>query len=199
MSGYDVLNQAGERIGWSLYQYDDGYRYVPVEESSQDDQLSTLKLSKIAELKQYVRLLIEATDWRIERAKEREAIGAEGETLTDVYSQRETYRRAGNRAEKEIQALDNAESIQSYQFAITDADTYQSGVLTKLQFISRITVDEYKNIAKARKTNAELDRMFQMLELSEYINTQDESTIASIQSLVQAGFITEQRAEEILA
>lgn len=71
-------------------------------------------------------------------------------------------------------------------------------ILTKREFIKRLTVAEYAAIKAAAPHHPELDYSWQMFMLAEYIDTRDEDTIAGVTMLEQAGVIAVGRAAEIL-
>ncbi len=74
-----------------------------------------------------------------------------------------------------------------------------SSVLSKREFIKRLTVTEYATIKTAALTNPTLDYYWQMFMLAADINTGDPDTVAGVQMLEQAGLIAVGRAAEILA
>lgn len=73
-----------------------------------------------------------------------------------------------------------------------------SVMLTKREFIKRLSVEEYAAIKAAAAANAQLDYYWQMFMLAEEINLGDPDTIAGVNMLEQAGLIGTGRAQEIL-
>lgn len=66
--------------------------------------------------------MIDELQWRLERAQERETIGAEGETVEDVLRDREAVRRASNRAEDYINNSNNPTELRRYSFEVLPSD-----------------------------------------------------------------------------
>lgn len=73
-----------------------------------------------------------------------------------------------------------------------------SRILTKREFIKRLTVDEYAAIKATAQVNSTLDYYWQMFMLAEEIDTGDADTVAGVNLLEQAGLIGVGRAQEIL-
>lgn len=85
-------------------------------------KLAKVKADRKAKIKREAASLIEATDWRVTRAQERQVLGVEGETVAEVLAEREAMRRASNRAKAEVNALASPASVRAYTWAVTEAD-----------------------------------------------------------------------------
>lgn len=160
--------------------------------------LTRKKAEKITQIKSMVTEQIEALTWRIERAKERDALGASGETLNDVLTERESLRRAGNRIEAEINALSTIDEVNAVQFAVKPEDSITVARVTRLQFLQRFTDDEMNGFVTAAKTNAALEAYLMKLQNAEGVLLTDPSTIVGVQALEMMQIIGAGRAQEIL-
>lgn len=72
-------------------------------------------------------------------------------------------------------------------------------VITKRQFLGRITPDEYSNIKIAASMNAQVDYFWQMFTISDEIDLDFPDTIYGLNMLEQAGLLSSGRASEILS
>ena len=144
---------------------------------------------------------IESLQWRIERAKERDKIGATGETEADVLREREAIRRASNRAEQYIEQLTDDAEIRRYRLDILPSDYPPNTVLTRLQFMRRFTDAERAAIRAARDSGESQDLLdfWELLQLASQINVNDVDIQTGVGMLEQAGLIGEGRASEIVS
>ncbi|MBL1267660.1 MAG: hypothetical protein COA87_007910 [Halomonas sp.] len=144
---------------------------------------------------------IESLQWRIERAKERDKIGATGETEADVLREREAIRRASNRAEQYIEQLEDDAEIRSYRFDVLPSDYPANAVLTRLQFMRRFTDAERAAIRAARDSGESQDLLdfWELLQLASQINVNDADIHTGVGMLEHAGLIEAGRAEQITA
>ena len=160
--------------------------------------LTRKKAEKITQIKSMVTEQIEALTWRLERAKERDAIAAAGETVNDVLTEREALRRAGNRIETEINALSTLADVNAVQFTVKPEDSITVARVTRLQFLQRFTDDEMNGFVTAAKTNAALEAYLMKLQNAEGIVLTDPATIMGTQALEMLGIIGTGRAATIL-
>ena len=80
-------------------------------------ELSTAKAARIELIKQEAADRIAATDWRLERARERAALGEQNqETEADVLAEREQIRQASNAAEAAVIALTMVEQVKTFSW-----------------------------------------------------------------------------------
>ena len=86
-----------------------------------DYTLDELKAKKIAQIKSSAQELIAGLEWRIERAIEREKLDEPGESLAEVYREREAIRKANNRLEAAITSATD-ESELDIELQITSED-----------------------------------------------------------------------------
>ena len=79
--------------------------------------LAEAKSKRIDEIKAEAADRIAATDWRLERARERAALGKENpETEADVLAEREAIRQASNVAESAVIALTMVEQVKTFSW-----------------------------------------------------------------------------------
>ena len=82
-----------------------------------DAELSAAKAARIELIKQEAADRIAATDWRLERARERAALGEQNlETEADVLAEREQIRQASNAAEAAVIALTTVEQVKTFSW-----------------------------------------------------------------------------------
>ena len=80
-------------------------------------ELSTAKNNRIVLIKSEAADRIAATDWRLERARERAALGEENqETEADVLAEREAIRQASNAAESAVMSLSSVEDVTAFSW-----------------------------------------------------------------------------------
>ena len=80
-------------------------------------ELSAAKAARIELIKQEAADRIAATDWRLERARERAALGEKNpETEANVLAEREAIRQASNAAESAVIALTMVEQVETFSW-----------------------------------------------------------------------------------
>lgn len=143
---------------------------------------------------------IEALAWRIERAEERDKIGAEGETVGEVLREREAIRRASNRAEAEVNALESIAEVQGYDWAVLPEDWPANTTMTRLQFMRRFTDDERAAIRAARDSGQSQDLLdfWELLKVATSVNINDQDIQLGVGMLEQVGLIGTGRSTEVL-
>lgn len=145
---------------------------------------------------------IAALAWRLERAQERAKIGAPGETVAQVLTEREAVRRASNRAELEVQALTDIAAIEAFTWEVTTADYPVSTLVTRLAFLSRFTDAEAVAIDLAgigeTAEAASVRRYVNKIEAAAFIDLSREDTRSGVQALEALGILAAGRAAEIL-
>lgn len=96
--------------------YDGISKWTPSTAAS-DAELSTAKAARIELIKQEAADRIAATDWRLERARERAALVEQSpETEADVLAEREQIRQASNAAEAAVIALTMVEQVKTFSW-----------------------------------------------------------------------------------
>ena len=96
--------------------YDGIAEWTPSPAAS-DAELSAAKAARIELIKQESAERIATTDWRLERARERAALGLDNpETEADVLAEREQIRQASNAAEAAVIALTMVEQVKTFSW-----------------------------------------------------------------------------------
>ncbi|EKO3626403.1 hypothetical protein M3926_000418 [Vibrio metschnikovii] len=79
--------------------------------------LTLAKAEKILEIKEEAERRIGLLGWRLERAKEREALGIVGyETVNDIYQLKEGIRQWSNQLEVELMQIESVGEVDSFRF-----------------------------------------------------------------------------------
>ena len=152
-----------------------------------------------ARIKAEAARLIEATDWKLARAREREAAGwATLAEVDAVLAEREAIRRSSNAAEAAVDALTDVGSVQTFTWSI-DVTVAAPRRLTHKGFSDRFTDAEMQAILAAAEANAALKTWWEKFKLARDINLDDPATQGGVQALEIAGLIGEGRAAEVLA
>jgi len=150
---------------------------------------------------------IKALQWRIDRAVERDHIGVAGESVDDVYREREMLRRAGNRSDEYINGLEDLTEIRNHQLTVLPSDTPDDTVVSTLEFMRRFTPQERKNMRAIRDKGSaeqatqsqELQDFWELLQLASSVNINDPDTQGGVMMMEAAGLLAAGRANEILA
>lgn len=200
--GFNILDKDNNHIGWTLSKYDDtNVTFVDDSKPLPAIDVAALKINKISAIKLDAAQMITDTDWRLQRATEREQIGVaikNIETVADVLSEREAIRAASNRAEMEINRLRSAKSINNFTWQVEPSDYPPTAALTHLQFLRRFTSDERAAINTAAKENASVNDYMSMLQMAKFISTKDADVILGVNMLEQNKIIGKGRAGQIL-
>lgn len=161
--------------------------------------LERAKTARKARIKAEAARLIEATDWKLARAREREASGwATLAEVDAVLAEREAIRRSSNAAEAAVDALTDVGSVQTFTWSI-DVAVAAPRRLTNKGFSDRFTDAEMQAILAAAETNAALKTWWEKFKLARDINLDDPATQGGVQALEIAGLIGEGRVAEVLA
>jgi len=163
-------------------------------------RLVAIQLARITTIKASAATQLTEIDWRLERAQERDKIGADGETINDVLSEREAIRRASNRAETEVQALTSIEDIEAFTWEVLPSDYPTNTVVTRLAFMRLFTDEERVNIRAARDSGQSQDLLdfWEMLMVATAVNLHDQSIQQGVTMLETQGLIGVNRAAEVL-
>lgn len=200
--GFNILDKDNNHIGWTANEFendgdlqfvDDTLEIVP--------DIDALKANKVIEIKQQASQLLADTDWQLQRATERDALGMallESETPKAILSYREAVRRASNRAETELNKRSAVNTVNAFTWQVEPSDYPSDKSLTHLEFLRRFTSDERIAITQAGLSNTAIADYIKMLDVAKFINTTDSDVAAGVQSLEAAGVIDAGRATEIL-
>lgn len=161
--------------------------------------LDRAKTARKARIKEEAARLIEALDWKLARARERET--AAWATLSEVdavLAEREAIRRSSSAAEVAVDAMTDVSSVQSFVWSV-DVLVPVPRRLTQTQFAGRFTDTELQGILAAAQANPALGAWWEKFKLAKDINLDDLATQAGVQALEFAGLIAAGRAAAILA
>ena len=160
--------------------------------------LERAKAARKARIKAEAARLIEATDWKLARAREREAAGWAALAEVDaVLAEREAIRRSSSAAEADVDALTDVGSVQTFTWSI-DVAVAAPRRLTHKGFSDRFTDAEMQAILAACQANAAINAWWEKFKLARDINLDDPATQGGVQALEIAGLIGEGRAAEVL-
>lgn len=200
--GFNILDKDGTHIGWTASEFDNDSNLQFVDDTLEiAPDIDAIKANKVNAIKQQAAQLINDTEWQLQRATERDALGIaaiESETPSSVLSYREAIRCASNRIEDELKNIDDIDVINNITLEVKDEDYPNMKVLTHLQFLRRFTSEERVAINIAKDTNPTIADYMQMLNIAKFINIADEDVIAGVNALALAGVITKTRAKVIL-
>ncbi len=159
--------------------------------------LDILKARQIARIKDQAAQLISATDWKLQRAQERDAAGWGSLADIDaVLAEREAIRRSSNAAEAAVSALTDAAAITSFSWQVS-ATVELPKRITRGQFLDRFTAAETEQILAAAASNVALKRWVMRLENSEWVKPDEARN--GLAALEIAGLLQPGRAAQILA
>lgn len=176
----------------------DGLEYDAQSHSARYN-LSAYQARRANEMRAQAQTQIEALQWRIERAKEREQLGLPGETLEAVLVEREALRRASNRCTAEVLAADTLDAVRAVVFAVTEADRATPTRITRLQFLSRFTDAEMQAVIAASDQSPALRAALMKWQTADGIVLTDPATVAGVEALEIAGLLAAGRSAEVLA
>lgn len=157
--------------------------------------LARAKAARITAIKTEAATLIAATDWRLQRAREREAAG--WATLADVdlvLAEREAVRRSSNAAEQAVAALSALAAIHDFSWSVDTAPPEPRRV-THTQMIDLFTDAELTEI----RSNALLANWWTRFTLADFVSLADPVTVGGIQALAALGVLAPGRAAQVLA
>ena len=79
--------------------------------------ITIARAEKILAIKTEAERRINLLQWRLERAREREALGIAGyETVNDIYQEKESIRQWSNQLEVELMQLESVDAVDSFCF-----------------------------------------------------------------------------------
>ncbi len=159
--------------------------------------LAKAKKQGIAKIKLIAQNLIESSDWKLQRAKERDQ-GGWG-TLSDidhVLAERESIRRSSDAAEVSLSQLTTIQEVQAFSWSV-NVNVSPAMRLTRGEFLDRFTELETVNIVAAAQTNATLRAWLLRMENGEWVIRNQ--AIPGLEALEIAGLLAPGRAAEILA
>lgn len=103
-----------------------------------------------------------------------------------------------NEATSQVEGLTKLELEAQYTWENGEFTLLPKRILTKKEFLKRLTPVEYVTIKTAALQNPYLDYYWQLFMLAEHIDLADFDTVQGIYLLAQAGLIQPERPAEIL-
>lgn len=159
------------------------------------------KAARIATIKQEAEALISATDWKLQRAKEREEAG--WASLADVDAillERECIRRSSNEAEALLKGLGTVADVEVFQWQPSIAVTSPHRV-THAQFLDALEAlgqDVISAILSAVETNPALRKWWTYFDKTQVISASDPRLQAGLQGLEIAGVLPPDGAQAVI-
>lgn len=200
--GFNILDKDGKQIGWTASEFDNDSDLQFIDDTLEiAPDVDALKTNKVEAIKQQASQLLADTEWQLQRAQERDALGMallESETPKAILSYREAVRRASNRAETELNKLSAVNTVNDFTWQVEPSDYPNNKSLTHLEFLRRFTSDERIAITQAGLSNTAIADYIKMLDVAKFISTTDSDVAAGVQALEAAGVIDVGRAAEIL-
>lgn len=192
-----VLVEAPEDFDSSVFS-----RYYYTEGSlARDDArwINEFKTARIERIKEEATKLLEATDWTLQRAREREEAGWTAlSMINELLAARESIRKSSDRAEAEVLLLEEPNDIISYRWeVIYDVPTPRR--VTRQAFLALFTNQETEAIFTAAKAAPLIEGWLMRVQAAQYVNLDDPATVMGVQGMVLAGLLTEARAAEVLS
>ncbi|MFZ6744696.1 hypothetical protein ACO0LC_15860 [Undibacterium sp. JH2W] len=162
-----------------------------------DTALAAAKAARCSQIKEEAACLIAATDWKKQRANERDAAGwGSLADIDTVLAERESIRRSSDAAELAANALTDINAVQAFTWSVNVAVPAPNR-LTRGQFLDRFTKEERAAILAAAEANASLKDWVMRLENADWIKPIEATP--GLQALEIAGLIQPGRAAAILA
>lgn len=161
--------------------------------------LGRAKAARIARIKAEAGRLIVATDWRLERARERQDAGWGTLAQTDVVmAQREAIRRSSDLAEAAVDAMTDPAAVHAFTWSV-EVEVDPQRRLSHKAFSDLFTAAELQAILGAAESSTAVRAWWEKFKLAKDVNMTDPATLAGVQALEIAGLIGDGRAAEILA
>ncbi len=169
----------------------------PVQDAALALQLA--RAARLAAIKQEAATLLAATDWKLQRAKEREQAGwLQVADVAAVLAEREAIRRSSNAAEEAVAALTDVAAVNALTWAPDAVAVPAPRLLTHEQLIGRFTAQEWQAMTEAARANTAMDAWMRRFALANIISLDDPATAAAIHALELAGILAQGRADDIL-
>lgn len=156
---------------------------------------------RITTIKQEAAELIAATDWRLQRAKEREEAGwAALAAVDEILVQRESIRRSSDAAEDAVQALPTVAQVSAFTWdlAVTVPPPCRVTHAAFLDALEAQGEDVIPSILVAKESNGALLKWWTYFDKAQVISATDPRLEAGLQGLEIAGLLPEGGATAVL-
>ena len=165
--------------------------------------LTRKQAARITEIKAEAAAYIDATDWRLQRAREREAAGWASLAEVDaVLAQREAVRRSSDAAEAAVLACTTAGEVAAVQWSPADVAVPPPCRATHAAFLDALNdlgEDVIPAILAARDSNPALLKWWTYFDQAQYISGTDPRLAGGLHGLEFAGLLPEGGAAAVLA
>ena len=208
----------GRAVGTTTNDDTNGYTLVPAPKDFAGDlagveydpvagvarmSLAAVQVARIARIKAEAAAAIAATDWQLQRAREREQAG--WATLADVdamLARREAIRRSSNAAEAAVNACSTAQAVAALAWSTDDVAVPLPCRVTRASFLDALRAqgeDVIPTIVIAKDANPALLQWWTYFDQSEYISGSDARLAPGLQGLEFAGLLPAGGAAAVLA
>lgn len=161
--------------------------------------LAGVQARRIAAIKAEAAKHLASTDWKLERAREREKAGwAQLADVATVLAEREAVRRSSDAAEAAVLAITDVAAVLAFTWAPDAVPVPAPRLLTHEQFIRRFTNAEWEAMTAAARASTAMDAWMRRFTLATVVSLDDPATAAGVQALELAGILANGRADEIL-
>lgn len=165
-------------------------------------QFSRAKEIRIAGIKQEAAELIAATDWRLQRAKEREEAGwASLAAVDEILMQREAIRRSSDAAEAQVQALTTTAEVEAFTWEVAEAVSAPHRV-THAAFLDALEAlgeEVIPTILAAVESNPALKKWWTYFDKAQVISASDPRLESGLTGLEIAGVLPAGGAQSVIA
>ena len=164
--------------------------------------LSRAKTVRIARIKSEAAGLIAATDWNLDRARERESAGWATLAAVDaVLAKREAIRRSSDAAEASVLALADVAAVQAFAWKVDVAVASPARVThaTFLDALRALGEEVIPNILAAKDSSPALLQWWTYFDKAEVIAATDDRLLVGLQGLEIGGLIPEGGAGSVIA
>ena len=209
-----LIIAAGAIIGTTTPDDPNGYHLVDAPEGFDGDLASVefdaqagvarlvlagVQARRIATIKAEAAAHLARTDWKLDRAREREKAGwAQLADLAAVLAEREAVRRSSDAAEAAVLALTDAAAVLAFTWAPDAVPVPAPRLLTHEQFIRRFAPAEWEAMTAAARASTAMDAWMRRFTLAAFVNLDDPATAAGVQALELAGILANGRAAEVM-
>ena len=165
--------------------------------------LSRAQAAKVADIKSQASAAIDATAWKLERAREREAAGwAALAAVDEVLALRESIRRSSNAAEARVLACTSLADVQAVTWTESDVAVPQPMRVTHAAFLDALRAQGESvipAILAATDSNPALLQWWTYFDQSDYVAAGDARLHAGLQGLEFTGVLPAGVANQIIA
>ncbi|MBK8752353.1 MAG: hypothetical protein IPL99_12220 [Candidatus Competibacteraceae bacterium] len=166
---------------------------------SPEQALTKARARAITRIKAEATAQIKATDWKVQRAQEREKAGWNTleETLA-LLAERESIRRSSSAAEQRILLENSRSEIENFTWNV-DVEVPVVRLITQKQFSDRFSDAELSRLIEISQNNPEMATWFERFHAAQDINLDAPLAQNGVWMLETAGLIAPGRAVEILS